>query len=42
MAAPQPVTPQPDPTAADTETLVDLGLLPPQPTPEPPPQESAS
>jgi len=32
--SPQPITPQPDPTSADTGTLVDLGQLPEPPTPE--------
>jgi hypothetical protein len=28
MPAPVPIAPQPDPTSADTGTLVDLGLIP--------------
>jgi hypothetical protein len=35
MPARVPITPRPDPTSADTATLVDMGVLPPQPSPEP-------
>lgn len=41
----QPVTPPVDDTAADTETLVDMGVVEEQPTPpdpdmpEPPPEQ---
>jgi hypothetical protein len=31
--APHPTPPPPDPAAADTQTLVDAGLLPEQPIP---------
>lgn len=35
---PRPVTRRPDPTAGDTGTMIDLGVLPEQPVaaPEPP------
>jgi hypothetical protein len=39
--APRPVRPRVDDTAADTGTLVDMGVLPEQPeppAPEPPPE----
>ncbi|MFJ6348680.1 hypothetical protein ACIQKB_04285 [Streptomyces sp. NPDC092046] len=36
---PRPVQRRIDPAAADTETLVDMGVLPEQPTPESPQEE---
>jgi hypothetical protein len=39
ILSPTPAQPQPDPTAADTGSLVDAGVLPEQPeaSPDPPP-----
>ncbi len=37
MPEPRPYTPRPDDSAADIESLVDLGMAEEQPVPEPPP-----
>jgi hypothetical protein len=39
QTAPQPATPSIDPTAADTQTMVELGVMDEQPEPPQPTEE---
>jgi hypothetical protein len=39
MPDPRPFAPPPDPTVGDTETLIDLGILPDDPPSDPAPPD---